>query len=330
MKAVPETLILTAADVIASLDPRECHDAVERAFEALGRGRAAPPRLLGFDVPGGTFHVKAAALGVDEPRFVAKLNGNFPGNGVSGLPTIQGVLVMSDARDGRPLAIMDSASITGLRTAAATTVALSHLARRGAATAAIIGCGAQGRFHLAALEAMGGFEEIRLFDLDRSRAVRLAERNGPRAVLCRVVDDVPRAARGAAVVVTCTTGADFVLGEGDVEPGAFVAAVGADNPRKREIHPALMRRARVVVDDLAQCAEGGDLHHAIRAGAMTADDVHGDLASIIAGTRPGRSGEDEVFLFDSTGIALEDVAAAMVVFERARAAHLGTAVRLGA
>ena len=331
MSTPVETLILTGSDVTRSLAPAECREAIERAFAELGQGRAAAPRSIGFEVRGGSFHAKAALLDAGRPMFVAKLNGNFPGNpATNGLPTIQGVLVLSDARDGRPLAVMDSASLTAVRTAAATAVATRRLARRGSATAAIVGCGLQGLFHLDALVALRLFEEIRLFDVDPARAASLAERRGADAgPTLRVAGELAEAVRRADVVVTCTSGAEFVLRDGDVASGAFVAAVGADNPHKREIHPSLMHRARVVVDDLGQCAAGGDLHHAIEAGVMTIDDVHGDLGSVIAGVIPGRQDDDEIFVFDSTGIALEDAAAAGITYERASAAGLGRRVRFG-
>ena len=331
MSTPVETLILTGSDVTRSLSATDCREAIERAFAMLGQGRTAAPRSIAFEASGGSFHVKAALLDAERPKFVAKLNGNFPGNpATNGFPTIQGVLVLSDALDGRPLAVMDSASLTALRTAAATAVATRRLARCGAATAAIVGCGLQGLSHFDALLALWPFTEIRVFDAEPARAARFAERRGTCVgTTLRVALDAADAVRGADVVVTCTTGAEFVLRDGDVAAGAFVAAVGADNPNKREIHPSLMCRARVVVDDLAQCAAGGDLHHALEAGVMRLDDVHGDLGSIIAGATRGRQADDQVFVFDSTGIAIEDAAAAEIVYACALAAGIGLRVRLG-
>jgi len=140
---------------------------------------------------------------------------------------------------------------------------------------------------------------------------------------------IAEATRGADVVTTCTSGGALVLHAADVAPGTFVAAVGTDNPHKREIHPDLMRAARVVVDDLEQCAAGGDLHHAIAAGAMTRDGVHADLAAVVAG-RYAPIERDAIVIFDSTGVALEDAAAADLAYERARALGLGQVIRLGA
>lgn len=332
MGARVATRLLTRTDVLRCLSPAECRRAVERAFLHLAAGRVPAPRSLGFESRGGGFHVKAALHDAERPRFVAKLNGNFPANPRErGLATIQGVLLLADASDGRPLAIMDSASVTGLRTAAASAVAATRLARRDASVLAIVGCGLQGAAHAEALIEAHPIGEIRFFDADPARAARLAQAFGGRDGLrVRAAGSVREAAEGAGLVATCTPGAAWVLGEPDVAAGAFVAAVGADYPHKREIEPALMRRARVVVDDRAQCAAGGDLHHAIAAGVMQAADVHADLAAVIAGTRPGRSAPGEIFVFDSTGIALEDAAAADAAYERALELGIGRMVELDA
>jgi ornithine cyclodeaminase/alanine dehydrogenase-like protein (mu-crystallin family) len=239
------------------------------------------------------------------------------------LPTIQGVLVLADARDGRPLAIMDSATVTALRTAAASAVAADRLACRDASVLAIIGCGLQGDAHVTALRAVRPVREIRLHDADPERAAALAARHEG----CRVVPTYADATRGADLIATCTTGGGFVLDRDDVSPGTFVAAVGTDNPHKREIYPRLMAAARVVVDDLAQCASGGDLHHAIASGAMSESDVHADLASVVAG-RHAPVPADAIVVFDSTGVALEDAAAANLVYERARELGLGGTLTL--
>jgi ornithine cyclodeaminase/alanine dehydrogenase-like protein (mu-crystallin family) len=332
MSGPVETLSLTAAAVGRCLGPADCRVAVERALAALARGEGEPPRSVGFESPGGSFHVKTAMFPGERARFVAKLNGNFPANPATrGLPTIQGVLLISDAADGRPLAVIDSASLTAIRTAAASAAAAGCLARADATVAAIIGCGLQGAAHLDALLEVRPLAEVRLFDTDAARARDLASRASRQPGLSvHECGSAAEAARGAQVIATCTSGADFVLDDSDVEPGAFVAAVGADNPHKREIQPALMAAARVVVDDLAGCEKGGDLHHAINAGAMRAADVHAVLGAVLAGLSPGRTRDDERFVFDSTGIAIEDAAAADIVYERALSSGAGLRVSFGA
>jgi alanine dehydrogenase len=144
------------------------------------------------------------------------------------------------------------------------------------------------------------------------------------------VSDLALATRDSDISVTCTTSRRAILHPGDVRAGSFVAAVGADNPEKQEIEPALLAASTVVVDVLEQCATIGDLHHALDAGVMTRADVHAELGEIVAGRRPGRAADDEIIVFDSTGTALQDVAAAALVYERAVAAGRGARVNLTA
>jgi ornithine cyclodeaminase/alanine dehydrogenase-like protein (mu-crystallin family) len=331
MSRTIETLILTASEVSRCLPASECREALARELARFAEGGVPPPRSLGFDARDGGFHAKAALVEVGLARFVTKVNGNFPGNPERhGLPTIQGVVVLADATDGRPLAVLDSASVTAIRTAAASAVAAGVLARPDASVAAVVGCGRQGTEHVEALLAVRPLREIRLYDVQASRAEQVATRfHGRNGLVCLVVGSAAEAALGADLVATCTTGSEFVLGAGDVSPGTFVAAVGADYPRKREIHPSLMARARVVVDDLEQCASGGDLHHALAAGVLRREDVQADLGSVVLGTRRGREHDDDVVVFDSTGIALEDVVAADIAYERALELGVGRRVSLG-
>lgn len=296
-----------------------CVEAVERAFRLEGEGRLAAPAILGFPVEEGGFHVKAAALPGDPPLFAAKFNANFPGNTKRfGLPAIRGVVALFDAGAGALLALMDSMEITSLRTAAATAIAARRLARPGSKTAAICGGGVQGKAQLAALARVLPLERARVYDVDRDVAARFAREMSPRlGIEIVAVSAAPEAVAGCDVAVTCTPSRAPFLHPGDLPGGVFLAAVGADAPEKQELDPALLASARVVVDSLSQCAAIGELHHALDAGAMALAGVHADLAAVVAGRRPGRVAEEETFVFDSTGTAIEDVAAAAAVYERA-------------
>jgi ornithine cyclodeaminase/alanine dehydrogenase-like protein (mu-crystallin family) len=325
------TLVLTRRDVARLLDLDSCIAAVERAFRAHAEGAALAPGVLGFHVPGGGFHIKAAGLLAGPARFAAKINANFPGNGARfGLPTIQGVVVLSDADCGAPLAVMDSGAITALRTAAATALAARHLARADARIATICGCGAQAGPQLAALTRVRPIVRAFTFDADAAKAAAFAQAmSGRLGIAVEATGDLAAATRASDIVVTCTPATRAYLTRDHVRPGTFVAAVGADSEDKQEIAPALMAGAKVVVDVLSQCAIIGDLHHALMAGVMVEADVHADLAEVIAGQQPGRVSDDEITLFDSTGTALQDVAAAVAVYERALAEGSGIAVRFG-
>jgi ornithine cyclodeaminase/alanine dehydrogenase-like protein (mu-crystallin family) len=311
------TRILTAADVAALLTIDDCIAAVESAFRDFGEGRIAPPQTLGVHGERGTFHVKAAAADV----FAAKINANFPDNPRQhGLPTIQGLIVVMDVDSGTPLGILDSTLITTLRTAAATAVAAKHLSREASRTMTIIGCGIQGRAHAEALLRVRSITKVFAFDADPAAAARFAQHLGIEVVL---TESIENAVAESDIVITCTPARSPILGREHSHPGLFIGAVGADNPEKNELAPALLAKSRVVPDILDQAAAMGDLHHAIVAEAMTRDDIHGQLADILCGRIPGRRNDDEVFIFDSTGTALQDVATASIALTRAIEKNVG-------
>jgi alanine dehydrogenase len=327
------TLVLTRQDVVLLLRMPDCIEAVERAFVRHARGETIPPGVLGAQVRGGGFHVKSAGLvdAVDgRPVFATKVNANFPANpDRCGLPTIQGVIALFDAVDGRVLALLDSIEITSLRTGAATAVAAKYLAPDGV-TVTVCGCGEQGRNQLRALACVRSLRRVQAFDLDPERARRFAAEMAPELGLqVTVARGLVDAAGETGIWVTCTPARRWFLGRAHVAPGAFVAAVGADSPEKQEIEPELLARSAVVADVLEQCAAMGDLHHAIEARILRREDVRAELADVVSGKRPGRTSLDEIVVFDSTGTALQDVAAAALVYERARSCGAGLSVRLG-
>jgi alanine dehydrogenase len=328
---VSGTLVLTRADVQALLGLDECLAAVESAFRLHALGKSLAPGVLGVPSRGGGFHVKAAGLDLGRLYFAAKTNGNFPDNPARrGLPAIQGLVVLCDGDDGRPLAVMDSIELTIRRTAAATAVAARWLARPDAEVLTVCGCGEQGRAHLRALARVLPLRRAFVFDKDGAAARACAEQlSAELGIDVTPVPDHVEAVRASDVCVTCTPSRQPFLLRDQVRPGTFIAAVGADSPDKQELDPALLAAGVVVADVLEQCASIGELHHALAAGALTRADVHAELAEVVAGRKPGRRSRDEVTIFDSTGTALEDVAAAAVVYERALAGGIGRNVAFG-
>ena len=328
---VRDTLVLSRHDVRRLISMDECIDAVEDAFRDHALGRSISPGILGSHVPGGGFHVKTAGLVADRQSvFVAKVNANFPGNPSRfGLPTIQGVIVMYDAINGRPLAILDSIEITSIRTAAASAVAARHLARGDAATATVCGCGEQGRSQVRALTRVRPIRQVLAFDTDFAKAERYAqELSDELDVAVTPVRELGTETRRSDIWVTCTTSRRWFVGREHVAPGSLVLAVGADNEEKQELEPALLAESTVVTDVLDQCAAIGDLHHALELGVMRRESVHAELADVVSGRRPGRQRDDEIIVFDCTGTALQDVAAARLVYERAVATGVGLYVDL--
>jgi ornithine cyclodeaminase/alanine dehydrogenase-like protein (mu-crystallin family) len=233
------TLILSRSDVERLLTPDDCIAAVEDAFRRHALGHAPAPGVLGFHAADGSFHIKAAQLTLERAYFAAKANANFPHNGARhGLPTIQGVVVLCDAGNGVPLAVMDSMALTALRTAAATAVAAKYLARETCDTVLICGCGAQAREQLRALLRVRRPRQIRAFDLAPGKAAAFCAALGPElAVAAEPVDDLARAAGASDIVITCTTATRYFITRDMVRPGTFVAGVGADNEHKQELAP---------------------------------------------------------------------------------------------
>ena len=318
-------LVLSRADVARLMDFPAYVDAVEAGFRAAERGAALAPPAAAFHVPGGSYHAKAAALLAGDPPVMAiKLNGNYPGNPAdNGLPTVQGVIYLADATNGRPLALMDSIEITINRTGAATTLAARHLARPDSRVATICGAGVQGRIQLRAIIAAAKLDRIHVWDTNQDAAAAFAkERSKALCIDIRHASSLD-VVRDSDIVVTCTSARQAFLTAAHIRPGTSIAAVGADNSDKSEIDPKLYAASLAVVDSGEQAAEIGDLRHALAAKAVTASHVHATLGEIVAGTKPGRTDASAITLFDSTGMGLQDVAAAAAVYRRAIAADVG-------
>jgi ornithine cyclodeaminase/alanine dehydrogenase-like protein (mu-crystallin family) len=215
---------------------------------------------------------------------------------------------------------MDSIEITARRTAATSALAARHLARQGPRALGMVGCGLQALYHLDALLDVAALESVRYCDPRDAVADRFGRRARALGLDAERVSDAPAAARGADLVVTVTTSSKPVLALDDIGQGAFVAGVGADNPSKHELASDLLQASRVVVDARGSAIAGGDTGHAIRGGAMAEHDIHADLAEIVSGRIAGRSHDRERWVFDSTGLAVQDHAAAEMIYERACAA----------
>jgi alanine dehydrogenase len=325
----PGLLILSRSDIGRLMTYEDYVTAVEAAFVAAENGRAVAPPAAALHVPDGSFHAKGAALLGEGAVTAIKVNGNFPGNpAANGLPTVQGVIYLADGANGRPLAVMDSIEVTINRTAAATTLAARYLARQDSRVATVCGAGVQGRIQLVAIAAAARLERVNVWDANAETAERLAhEMSSALKLDIRATADLS-VTRESDIIVTCTSARSAFLTPDLVRPGTFIAAVGADNSDKQEISPTLYAASLAVVDSLEQAAEIGDLNHALAAGAVTMDRVHATLGEILTGAKPGRRDPAAITLFDSTGLGLQDVAAAAAIYRRALAAGAGTRLSL--
>ncbi len=328
----PSLLLLRRSEIASVLTLVDCIPAVEEAFRMRAEGRALGSEIMHIDADGGEFHIKGGGLRIGARTFVGlKANGGFFRNKeLFGLPAIQGVIILFDGTNGTPLAVMDSIEITILRTGAATAVAAKRLARSDADTVTICGCGNQGRVQLRALKlVLPALRKAYAYDASAEAArAYAAAMSADLGIEVEAATDLEAATAASTVIVTCTPSRTPYLKHAFVRPGTFVAAVGADSPDKRELDPSILTGAKVVVDILDQSAGVGELHHAMAAGLMTIGHVHGELGDVIAGRIPGRTSDDEITVFDSTGTALQDTAAAAAAYVEAVRRGLGASITL--
>jgi len=254
----------------------------------------------------------------------AKLVSVMPGNVANGLPSHQAIIALFDSTTGEVLAITDGRFITEARTAAVSAVSARHLARRDAHVLAIIGTGVQARSHLEALPLVREFREIRAWSPNR---VNVQTFVADAACDVRAMGTAEEAVRGADVVVLATSAVEPVLRDGWIAPGTHVIAVGACRPTQREMEGTLLRRAKLVVDShAAALVESGDVLLAIGEGYLTAERIHAELGEIAGGRKPGRISREEITVFKSLGLAIEDVVSAGLAYRRAVAVGLGTTI----
>ncbi len=315
-----DTLFIKRSEVRALLTLPECIKAMEQAFTMQALGQVLTPALMHIDADGGEFHIKGGGLRMERTYFALKANGGFFNNRAKfDLPNILGLILLCDGSNGLPLAVMDSIDITILRTGATAALAAKYLAQPGSSTVTICGCGNQGRIQLQAmLHILPGIRQVYAWDANAATASDFAtQMSAELPVTVEVVQDVGVAALASDVIVTCTPARDFYLHRKSIRPGTFIAAVGADSPGKQELDPALVASSKLVVDVLEQCARVGELQHALAANLITLEQVHGELGKVVTGQIQGRQTDEETIIFDTTGSAIQDTAAAVLVYEKA-------------
>jgi ornithine cyclodeaminase len=321
-------LILHEPEIRALLDPSSCIEAVERAFVAYAAGRAELPGVIHLDLPEvhGEVHVKAGYVHGGE-CWALKVAWGFPDNPALGLPANSGLVLAFDARTGVPAAILfDGGYVTDLRTAAAGAVAVRYLARERVRAVGVIGTGAQARLQVQLLTHVRQFEEVRIWGRRREAAEQCVADLRARGALAAsgrvaVAETAEEAVRGADIVYTVTPSRMPLLRAEWLDQGSLVVAVGSDGADKQELDVDVLRRADLVVaDSLPQCRRIGEIHHALAAGVLEESGVV-SLGDVISGAARGRQSGTERIVCDLTGVGVQDVAAAAVVLERARAAR---------
>ncbi len=324
------TLLLTRRDIERLMTPALARAAVRAAFITQAKGQASMPEKVYLTLPGGD-DFRAMPAWLQRPSAAGmKWVNVHTGNPRRGLPTVMAVIVLNDPATGFPLAIMDGTAITKLRTAAASAVAARALARRGSRIVGLVGCGAQANAQLLALAEVVHLREIRVWGRRRGEAVRFvrAMRHRLPNAQWRMAESVAACVQHADLIVTLTPSRRPLVRRAWVASGAHINAVGADAPGKQELDWRILRDATVVVDHRDQAIHAGEINVPITRRQYHPRQLHGSLGEVLTGRRRGRRSLQEITVFDSTGLAIHDVALAFAAFRLARQHRLGREINL--
>jgi ornithine cyclodeaminase len=319
-----DVLVLGENDVEELLDPAGCLEAIERALVALARGEIHLPLRMIVRPPGDESLIGLMPVhrGGEERLYGLKTVVVVPGNSARGLDPHQGTVTLFEGETGQTVAVMNASPITAIRTAAASALATRELARKDARTLAIVGAGFQAKAHLEALVGVRPFDDIRIASRTAAKTEQLAEHH-PAA---RAVESAEEAIRGADVITTVTSSEEPVVDREWVADGAHINAVGACFPHARELDSATVAASTFIADRRESAEnESGDYRLALAEGAITDDHIAAELGDVLLGAHPGRTSADEVTVFESLGVAVEDLFAAEYVVRRARESGRGIA-----
>ncbi|MGB5925135.1 MAG: ornithine cyclodeaminase family protein [Dehalococcoidia bacterium] len=305
------TLLLDRNAIKTLIKMSDVINVVEEAFRMCGEGRGKMPSKTYLSLEHGDFRAMPAALpGCAGLKWVNV----HPQNPSVGLPSIMGILIYSDPETGYPLAIMDATEITAYRTGAAATIASKYLARRDSHTIGIIGAGFQAHAQILAHTELFNTISVNVFDVSQAAADRLMQSLPQLSIRnCSIQEAV-----ASDIVCTLTPSRDPIIKREWIVPGTHMNAIGADAPGKQELDPMILKEAVVVVDDMKQASSSGEINVPVQKGIYSIDEVYGTLAEIVVGKKKGRTDNKAITVFDSTGIAVEDIAVAKLLFEKAQ------------
>lgn len=313
-----KTLVLTKKEVESLITMKETLPTVEEAFRYHGRNKVEMPAKTYIHLKKycGDFRAMPAYIEGMEASGLKWVNVH-PGNSRFGLPAVMAVIIYSDPRTGFPLCIMDGTAITNFRTGAAGGIAAKYLARRNSRRVALVGCGAQGRSQLGALNELFNVGEVKIWGREGACAEKFCrEMKNPRFSI-RITRSVEECVKDADIIVTTTPSRRPIVRSEWIKKGAHINAIGADAKGKEELDPKLLSCSKVVIDDWSQASHSGEINVPLEKGMISKRDIYASLGEIVAGKKPGRKNDEEITIFDSTGLAVQDIAVARLVYKKA-------------
>ena len=292
-------------------------DAVEQAHRLHAQNNIISTNLIHADAPDGEYHIKTGGLLGEKAYYGLKANGGFFGNQKKhGLPNILGIIYLSDAENAYPLAVFSSSLISKMRTAAATAVAAKYLKPDAPIQLGVIGYGNQAEAQIEALTCVADIESIKVAGRNQEKLTQFVQLMSKKITIPIVADTIKSTCLSSNIVVTCTPSTKYFVEKNWIQKGTFIAAVGADSPGKNELDPQLMTDAKIVADIKSQVIKVGESQHAINKNLIDESSIYCELGQLITGEVNGRKNDSDIFIYDSTGTAIQDVAAAACIYEK--------------
>ena len=329
-----QTLLLSDNEVKSLLFMNEVIEAVESAFKEKGLGRVQMPAKIYLFYKKYNGDLRAMPSYLEELDISAvKIVNVHPDNRTKyGLPTVMATIVLVDPKSGTPIAIMGGTTITDMRTGAAGGIAAKYLARKNSRIVGLVGAGAQARTQLMALlEVFKGFDEVRVWSrTSKTREAFKTEMEAKYGHLCKIVtvDSVEKAVRGADIIVTTTPSRQPIVKNEWISPGMHLNCIGADAPGKEELEPEILKRAKIIVDDIEQAVHSGEINVPISKGILTEHDIWAEIGEVVAKIKPGRESEEEITIFTSTGLAIQDAVTAHLAYKKALEKGIGKKIEI--
>ena len=322
-----QTTILTEKDIRSLLEIKNIINSVEQVFRAKGLGKIQMPSksYLYYEKSKGDLRIMPSYL-EDMDVSAVKVVNSHPENRFEGLPSVMGTLILIDPQTGFPLSIMGGSWLTAMRTGATSAISAKYLARKNSKILGIIGTGIQATTQLMAmLEVMTEIKEVRAYDSDNTRLTKFLRESKTRyrKVAIRGDSEAEIVVRNSDICITLTPSRKPHISEEWVRPGTHLCAIGADAPGKQELDPKILKKGTIIVDDMEQAAHAGEINLPLKHGIINRDDVKGELSNIVLGKVQGRTSEDEITIFDSTGLAMQDAVIAKHAYDRAVEMGLG-------
>lgn len=317
MNSKNRTLLFNRSSFEHLLDMNDYINAVSNAHQLHAENSIIETNLIHADAPNGEYHIKTGGIIGEKSYYGLKANGGFFNNQRNyNLPNILGVIYLSSASNAYPLAIFESSMISKMRTGAATAVAAKYLKPNKPIHLGIIGYGNQAEAQLQALLCVCQIESVKIAGRDVDKINKFVDKIKGKLSIPISSDSIENTCRNSNIIITCTPSKEAFVKREWIQKGTFIGAIGADSPGKNELDPEIMAAGKIVGDIKSQIINVGESQHAIKKGMISSDDIYCELGELVTGNVKGRTSDDEIFIYDSTGTAIQDIACAAFIYEK--------------